>query len=118
QPAASVRVHYISDIPGGTEHSAKFARSGRAGQQKVQYVDRNFPGLTTFGRNATRYMTEIFKEAGVSPKRIVVMYSNDLFGKNASGGFEAAVKAMNPGFEIVEMIPYPETAADLSTEMS
>src|SRR5207248_11387898 len=42
----------------------------------------------------------------------------DLFGKNASAGFEAAVKAMNPGFEIVEMIAYPETAADLSTEMS
>ena len=79
---------------------------------------RNFPGQTTFGRNATRYMTEIFKEAGVSPRRVVVMYSNDLFGKNASAGFESAVKAMSPGFEIVEMIPYPETAADLSTEMS
>jgi branched-chain amino acid transport system substrate-binding protein len=63
-------------------------------------------------------MTEIFKEAGVSPKRVVVMYSNDLFGKNASAGFEAAVKAMTPGFEIVEMIPYPETASDLSTEVS
>jgi branched-chain amino acid transport system substrate-binding protein len=25
---------------------------------------------------------------------------------------------MTPGFEIVEMIPYPETAADLSTEMA
>jgi branched-chain amino acid transport system substrate-binding protein len=74
--------------------------------------------LTIFGRNAVKYMTEIFREAGVSPRRVVVMYSNDLFGKNQSAGFEAAVKALSPGFEIVEMIPYPETAADLSTEMA
>jgi branched-chain amino acid transport system substrate-binding protein len=112
------RVPYMIDITGVDAITANIAKSVREGQQKVQYVYRNFPGQTTFGRNATRYMTEIFKEAGVSPKRIVVMYSNDLFGKNASAGFEAAVKAMTPGFEIVEMIPYPETAADLSTEMA
>lgn len=112
------RVPYIIDISGVDAITANIAKSVREGQQKVQYVYRNFPGQTAFGRNATRYMTEIFKEAGVSPKRLVVMYSNDLFGKNASAGFETAVKAMNPGFEIVEMIAYPETAADLSTEVS
>src|SRR5437870_1425645 len=112
------RVPYMIDITGVDAITANIAKSVREGQQKVQYVYRNFPGLTTCGRNATRYMTEIFKEAGVSPRRVVVMYSNDLFGKNASAGFESAVKAMNPGFEIVEMIPYPETAADLSTEMA
>ena len=112
------RVPYMIDITGVDAITANIAKSVREGQQKVQYVYRNFPGQTTFGRNATRYMTEIFKEAGVSPRRVVVMYSNDLFGKNASAGFESAVKAMSPGFEIVEMIPYPETAADLSTEMS
>jgi branched-chain amino acid transport system substrate-binding protein len=112
------RVPYVIDISGVDAITANIAKSVREGQQKVQYVYRNFPGLVTFGRNAVKYMTEIFREAGVSPKRVVVMYSNDLFGKNQSAGFEAAVKALNPGFEIVEMIPYPETAADLSTEMA
>jgi branched-chain amino acid transport system substrate-binding protein len=112
------RVPYVIDISGVDAITANIAKSVREGQQKVQYVYRNFPGLVTFGRNAVKYMTEIFREAGVSPKRVVVMYSNDLFGKNQSAGFEAAVKALNPGFEIVEMIAYPETASDLSTEMS
>jgi branched-chain amino acid transport system substrate-binding protein len=112
------RVPYMIDITGVDAITANIAKSVREGQQKVQYVYRNFPGLKTFGHNAVRYMTDIFKEAGVSPKRVVVMYSNDLFGKNASAGFEAAVKSMSPGFEIVEMIPYPETASDLSTEVS
>jgi branched-chain amino acid transport system substrate-binding protein len=112
------RVPYMIDISGVDAITANIAKSVREGQQKVQYVYRNFPGLVTFGRNAVKYMTEIFREAGVSPKRVVVMYSNDLFGKNQSAGFEAAVKALNPGFEIVEMIAYPETASDLSTEMS
>ncbi|HEX2440921.1 MAG TPA: ABC transporter substrate-binding protein [Methylomirabilota bacterium] len=112
------RVPYMIDISGVDAITANIAKSVREGQQKIQYVYRNFPGLTTFGRNAVKYMTEVFREAKVSPKRVVVMYSNDLFGKNQSAGFEAAVKAMSPGFEIVEMIPYPETAADLSTEMA
>jgi branched-chain amino acid transport system substrate-binding protein len=112
------RVPYMIDISGVDAITANIAKSVREGQQKVQYVYRNFPGLVTFGRNAVRYMTEVFRDAAVSPRRVVVMYSNDLFGKNQSAGFEAAVKALNPGFEIVEMIPYPETAADLSTEMS
>ena len=112
------RVPYMIDISGVDAITANIAKSVRDGQQKVQYVYRNFPGLGTFGRNAVKFMTEVFREAKVNPKRVVVMYSNDLFGKNQSAGFEAAVKATNPGFEIVEMIPYPETAADLSTEMA
>jgi branched-chain amino acid transport system substrate-binding protein len=88
------------------------------GQQKVQYVYRIFPGSATFSRNAVRYMTEIFRAASVAPKRIVVMYTNDLFGKTVSDGFQAAHKAMSPGFEIVQVIPYPENAVDLSTEVA
>ena len=98
--------------------TGNIARSVREGQQKVQYVYRNFPGQTAFGRNATRYMTEVFKEAGVSPRRVVVMYSNDLFGKTQTESFLAAQKAAGPGFDVVEVIPYPENAADLSTEVS
>jgi branched-chain amino acid transport system substrate-binding protein len=112
------RVPYVIDITSADSITANIAKSVREGQQKVQYVYRNFPSAVTFGKNAIKYMTEIFREAGVSPRRMVVMYSNDLFGKTASAGFEAAHKAAAPGFEIVEVIPYPETAADLSTEVA
>jgi branched-chain amino acid transport system substrate-binding protein len=112
------RVPYLIDISGADSITANVARSVREGQQKVQYVYRNFPSAVTFGRNAVKYMTEIFRESGVSPKRMVVMYSNDLFGKTQSENFLAAHKAAAPGFEIVEVIPYPENAADLSTEVS
>jgi len=112
------RVPYVIDITAADSVTANIAKSVREGQQKVQYVYRNVPGSVTFGKNAIKYMTEIFREAHVSPRRIVVMYTNDLFGKTATAGFEAAHKAANPGFEIVEVIPFPETAADLSTEVS
>jgi len=90
----------------------------REGQQKTQYVYRIFTGSATFGRNAVRYMSEIFREAGVSPKRVVLMYSNDLFGKTQTDSFQAALKSASPGFEVVDVIPYPENAVDLSTEVS
>lgn len=112
------RVPYIIDISAADAITANVAKSVREGQQKQQFVYRIFPGSATFGRNAVRYMTEIFREAGVSPKRVVVMYTNDLFGKTATEGFLAAHKAAAPAFEIVDVIPYPETAVDLSTEVS
>jgi branched-chain amino acid transport system substrate-binding protein len=112
------RVPYIIDITAADQPTANIAKSVREGQQKVQYVYRIFPGSATFGANAVRFMTDIFREAGVSPKRVVVLYSNDLFGKTQTESFLAAQKAANPGFEVVEVIPYPENAADLSTEVS
>jgi len=112
------RIPYIIDITAADQPTANIAKSVREGQQKVQYVYRIFPGSATFGRNAVRFMTDIFKEAGVSPKRVVVLYSNDLFGKTQTESFLAAQKAANPGFDVVEVIPYPENAADLSTEVS
>jgi branched-chain amino acid transport system substrate-binding protein len=112
------RVPYLIDISGADQPTANVARSVREGQQKVQYVYRNFPGSVTFGRNAIRYMTEIFREANVSPKRLVLMYSNDIFGKTQTDSFQAAHRAANPGFEIVDVIPFPENAADLSTEVA
>ena len=112
------RIPYVIDISAADQPTANIAKSVREGQQKVQYVYRIFPGTATFGRNAVRFMTEVFKEAGVSPKRIVVLYSNDLFGKTQTESFLNAQKVANPGFEVVETIPYPENAADLSTEVS
>jgi branched-chain amino acid transport system substrate-binding protein len=112
------RVPYIIDISAADAPTANVAKSVREGHQKVQYVYRIFPGSATFGRNAVRYMTEIFREAGASPKRIVAIYTNDLFGKTQTESFLAAHKASHTGFEIVDVIPYPETAVDLSTEVS
>jgi branched-chain amino acid transport system substrate-binding protein len=109
---------YIIDISAADAPTANVAKSVREGQQKVQYVYRIFPGSVIFGRNAVKYMTEIFREANVSPKRVVLMYSNDLFGKTQTDSFQAALKAANPGFEVVDVIPYPENAVDLSTEVS
>jgi branched-chain amino acid transport system substrate-binding protein len=62
-------------------------------------------------------MTEIFRASGVAPKRVVVMYTNDLFGKTVADSFQAAHKALSPGFDIVQVIPYPENAVDLSSEV-
>src|SRR5262244_194214 len=63
------RIPYIIDITAADQPTANIAKSVREGQQKVQYVYRIFPGAATFGRNAVRFMTEIFKEAGVSEAR-------------------------------------------------
>ena len=112
------RVPYIIDISAADAPTANAAKSVREGQQKTQYVYRVFTGSATFGRNAVRYMSEIFREAGVSPKRVVLMYSNDLFGKTQTDSFQAALKNASPGFEVVDVIPYPENAVDLSTEVS
>ena len=112
------RVPYIIDISAADAPTANAAKSVREGQQKTQYVYRIFTGSATFGRNAVRYMSEIFREAGVSPKRVVLMYSNDLFGKTQTDSFQAALKNASPGFEVVDVIPYPENAVDLSTEVS
>jgi branched-chain amino acid transport system substrate-binding protein len=112
------RIPYLVDISAADPITANVAKSVREGQQKVQYVYRNFPTGTLFGQKAVQFMAEIFKEAGVAPKRMVVMHANDLFGQNQARGFVAAHKAANPGWEIVEVIPWPEPPTDLSTEVS
>src|SRR5216683_1624444 len=112
------RIPFLVDIAAADPITANVAKSVRDGQQKVQYVYRNFPTGTLFGQRAVQYFTEIFKEAGVSPKRVVVMHANDLFGQNQARGFQAAHKAANPSWEIVEAIPWPEPPSDLSTEVS
>jgi branched-chain amino acid transport system substrate-binding protein len=116
--AQQKRVPFLIDISANDLITANIAKSVQEGQQKVQYVYRNFPTTTMFGQRAVQFMTEIFKDAGQSPKRVAVIYTNDAFGQPQARSFEAAVKAKNPGFEIVEMIPYPEAATDLSTEVS
>ncbi len=112
------RVPFLVDISAADPITANVAKSVREGQQKVQYVYRNFPTGTTFGQRAVQFMADIFKEAGVSPKRVVLMYANDLFGQTQARSFQAAHKAANPGWDIVEVIPWPEPPSDLSTEVT
>ena len=112
------RMPFLVDIAAADPITANVAKSVKEGQQKVQYVYRNFPTGSSFGRKAVQYFGEIFTEAGVSPKRVVLMYCNDLFGQNNAKGFQAAHAAAKPSWEIVDVIPWPEPPQDLSTEVS
>jgi branched-chain amino acid transport system substrate-binding protein len=112
------RIPFLVDIAAADPITANVARAVKDGQQKVQYVYRNFPTGSSFGRRAVQYFDEIFKEANVSPKRVVLMYCNDLFGQNNAKGFQAAHAAAKPSWEIVDVIPWPEPPQDLSTEVS
>ena len=112
------RVPFLVDIAAADPITANVAKAVKDGQQKVQYVYRNFPTGASFGKKAVQYFGEVFKEAGVSPKRLVLMYCNDLFGQNNAKGFQAAHAAAKPSWEIVDVIPWPEPPQDLSTEVS
>jgi branched-chain amino acid transport system substrate-binding protein len=118
-PVAQQRhVPFLVDIAAADPITANVAKAVKEGQQKTQYVYRNFPTGSSFGRKAVQYFTEIFMEAKQSPKRVVLMYCNDLFGQNAARGFQAGVTALKPSWEIVETIPWPEPPQDLSTEVA
>src|SRR6266566_8013559 len=114
------RIPFLVDIAAADPITANVAKAVKEGQQKVQYVYRNFPTGSGFGRSAVRYFTEIFAEAKVSPKRVVLMYCNDLFGQNNARGFLAAYKAAKPAWTLLEdeVIPWPEPPSDLSTEVA
>ena len=112
------RVPFLVDIAAADPITANVAKAVKEGQQKVQYVYRNFPTGSSFGRRAVEYFGEIFKEARVAPKRVVLMYCNDLFGQNAARGFQAGHKAIAPAWDIVDTIPWPEPPQDLSTEVA
>src|SRR5256885_9593843 len=118
--AQQKRVPFLIDIGAADPITANVAKSVKEGQQKVQYVYRNFPTGSGFGRTAVRYFSEIFAEAKVTPKRVVLLHCNDLFGVNQSRGFLAAYKAAKPPWTLLEddVIPWPEPPSDLSTEVA
>src|SRR5512145_1801984 len=93
--AQQKRVPFLVDIAAADPITANVAKAVKDGQQKTQYVYRNFPTGSSFGRRAVQYFGEVFKEANASPKRVVLMYCNDLFGQNQARGFQAAHKAAN-----------------------
>src|SRR5438477_3782953 len=114
------RVPFLVDIAAADPITANVAKAVKEGQQKVQYVYRNFPTGSSFGRKAVQYFTEVFAEAKVTPRRVVLMHCNDLFGLNQSRGFLAAYKAAKPAWTLLEdeVIPWPEPPSDLSTEVA
>lgn len=112
------RVPFLVDISAADAITLSVAQSVKEGKQKVQYVYRNFPTTTAFGRKAIQFMNEIFKATGTAPKRAVLMYTNDPFGKPQAEGFVRAHRELGAPFEIVEVIPFPEVPADLSTEVA
>lgn len=112
------RIPFLVDIAAADPITANVAKAVKEGQQKTQYVYRNFPTGSSFGRKAVQYFNEVFQEAKVSPKRVVLMYCNDLFGQNNAKGFQAAHAAAKPSWDIVDVIPWPEPPQDLATEVS
>ena len=114
------RIPFLVDISAADPITANVAKAVKEGQQKTQYVYRNFPTGTLFGVRAVQYFTDIFKEAGVTPKRVALMHANDLFGTNQAKGFLAAYRAAKPAWQLLEddVIAWPEPPADLSTEVS
>ncbi|MGH7345377.1 MAG: ABC transporter substrate-binding protein, partial [Candidatus Rokuibacteriota bacterium] len=57
------RVPFLIDIAAADPITANVAKSVKEGQQKVQYVYRNFPTGSSFGKKAVQYFIDIFKEA-------------------------------------------------------
>lgn len=112
------RVPLLIDISPADALTANVARSVRDGLQRVQYVYRSSPTTAMVGARAVQFMAEIFHEARVSPTRVVLMYSDDAFGRPQADSFRAAQRAMSPGFDVVEVIPWPENATDLSAEVA
>src|SRR3989475_6428709 len=106
------RVPFLVDIAAADPITANVAKAVKEGQQKVQYVYRNFPTGSSFGRKAVEYFSEIFKEANVSPKRVVLMYCNDLFGQTQRRGFQPAPKPANPPWGVAETTPAPDPPPD------
>jgi branched-chain amino acid transport system substrate-binding protein len=114
------RIPFLVDISAADPITANVAKAVKEGQQKTQYVYRNFPTGTLFGVRAVQYFSDVFKEAGVTPKRVALMHANDLFGTNQAKGFLAAYKAAKPAWHLLEddVIAWNEPPADLSTEVS
>jgi len=87
-------------------------------QQGVKYVFRLFVTSSILGRRGIEYMMEMFKEKGVTPKRAVFLHVSDLFGQVQAEKTLEWHKKLNAPFEVVEIITYPVTTQDLSTEVA
>ena len=91
------RVPFLVDIAAADPITANVAKAVKEGQQKVQYVYRNFPTGSSFGRKAVQYFTEVFKEA----RRVAEAGGADVLQRpvrpELAKGFQAAHAAAKPG---------------------
>lgn len=87
-------------------------------QQGVKHVFRLFVTTSVLGRRGIEYMMEMFKASGVIPKRAVMLHVSDLFGQVQTQRTLEWHKKLNAPFEVVEVITYPVTTQDLSTEVA
>src|SRR5258705_13388853 len=61
------RVPFLVDIAAADPITANVAKAVKEGQQKVQYVYRNFPTGSSFGKKAVQYFFQLFQETKGSP---------------------------------------------------
>src|SRR6266851_728769 len=61
------RVPFLVDIAAADPITANVAKAVKEGQQKVQYVYRNFPTGSSFGRKAVQYSTEVSRAKAAKP---------------------------------------------------
>jgi branched-chain amino acid transport system substrate-binding protein len=87
-------------------------------QQGAKHVFRLFVTSSTLGRRGIEYMMEMYKDKGTTPKRAVFLHVSDLFGQVQAEKTLEWHKKLNAPFEIAEIITYPVTTQDLSTEVS
>lgn len=87
-------------------------------QKGYKYTFRIFPTSTTFAKRMMEFLKTILEGKKVSPKRAVVSYVGDAFGKTQAALFIKEFKASNLGMEIVEEISYPLGVPDLSAEVA
>ncbi len=85
-------------------------------QKGYQYTFRIFPTSSRFAPKAIEFLKIILEEKKLSPKRAVVSYVGDAFGKDQSSRFIKAFKESNLGIEIVDEVSYPLGVPDLSAE--
>lgn len=87
-------------------------------QKGYKNVFRVFPTGSTFAKAMIGYIKQIVSEKKISPKRAVVSYVGDAFGKDQGGRFIKAFKEAQLGIDIVEEVTYPLGIPDLSAEVA
>jgi len=112
------RIPFIIDIGASAVITRNVAQSVREGKQPKQYVYRICPSSDIYAAVTPRHMAELFADAKVSVKRLVLIHNDDLLGQSTAQQFKSVVAKGNFGFSIVETISFPETSMDLSTEIA
>ncbi len=87
-------------------------------QKGYKYSFRVFITAKGLVGGGIKYLKEVIKSKGVTPKTAVVTNTADPFGKGMSGGFLKFMGKAMPGIKIVERIQYPLGIQDLSAEVA